>query len=346
MKLDTASVQTMDAITRHERAFYGWVREVTAPGSEHAVDLRPRVAEGLARVDANLAESLPTQARGSQTQDALLAHELSQWRGQTSSESAPGVVATVPEFGYPARTKHTGQVAVVTGGNRGIGFELCRQLALQGFTVVLTARDPVLGREAAEQLRAEGHDVVFEQLDVMRPKQAEALADACLERFGSVDVLINNAGVSLDPRQDLTPLAKQIRSFKVNFYGPMRVTAALTPLLAKANGRVINISSEVSTCHFEEVLAPAYQSSKAALNAQTRLDAERLGLLGISVNAVDPGWVQTAMGGGAAPDTPLDGVQATMWVATTDGPPTGGFFRRHIDPPPPSGEVQIARVAW
>ncbi|MEE8410451.1 MAG: SDR family NAD(P)-dependent oxidoreductase, partial [Myxococcota bacterium] len=258
---------------------------------------------------------------------------------------AASVVATVPAFGSPAKENHAGKVAVVTGGNRGLGFELCRQLALQGFSVLLTARDPARGEAAAAALRGEGHDVVFAPLDVTSDDDVRNLAGFCRDRYGRVDVLVNNAGINLDSTA-LDPMQKRMRSLEVNALGPIRVTDALAPLLEENGGRVINVSSELATTATTEPLFPAYQLSKSTLATESRLAASNLAARGIFLNVVDPGWVQTDMGGAGAPDTTVDGIQTTLWLATTGDPPSGGFFRRNKANPPPDGQVEISRAHW
>jgi NAD(P)-dependent dehydrogenase (short-subunit alcohol dehydrogenase family)/mannose-6-phosphate isomerase-like protein (cupin superfamily) len=262
------------------------------------------------------------------------------------------VVAVVPIFEKPALQAHQGQVAVVTGGYGGIGLETCRQLGRQGFSVVLTGRGAAAGRRAAAALEGEGLSAVFQPLDVTNPDSVKALATFVEDRYGRADVLVNCAGIALDPPGvDLAGRSKAdvlAATFAVNTYGPMRVTDALLPLLRRTPGgaRVINVSSELATSRWSGEGYAAYRSSKAALNLHTQDIARELNGTGVVVNAIDPGWVKTRMGGADAIDTTLEGVQALLWLATTEDPPTGGFFRRSKTATPPDGMVAIEKEAW
>jgi NAD(P)-dependent dehydrogenase (short-subunit alcohol dehydrogenase family) len=172
-----------------------------------------------------------------------------------------------------------------------------------------------------------------QSLDVAEPSQIKALVDFCRDSFGKIDVLINNAGANFDatvnPIDD--PVQKLSESMQINAYAPMMLTQSLVSLLCKGSGsrgRVVNISSEVASSEFSDLIFPTYQSAKSALNNMSRAMAPELLKEGIYLNVVDPGWVQTDMGGPNALDSKSDGVQAALWLATTDEPPSGGFFRR------------------
>ena len=223
------------------------------------------------------------------------------------------------------------RVAVVTGGNRGLGLETCRQLGGRGMQVVLTARDTEAGRDAAAELRSDGHDVTFRRLDVTSSAQVEELARFLSDETGRVEVLVNNAGVYLD--RGVAALDVDLdavrRTMDVNAYGPLRLCQALVPMMRRRGyGRVVNVSSGSGAFDEMGTGTLAYGASKTWLNAMTRkvaLEAEGDGVL---VNAVDPGWVRTRMGGREAPRTPEEGADTIVWLATLpeDGP-TGGFFR-------------------
>jgi NAD(P)-dependent dehydrogenase (short-subunit alcohol dehydrogenase family) len=230
------------------------------------------------------------------------------------------------------------KVAVVTGGNRGLGFETCRQLARLGFRVVLTSRDPRQGDASTETLRGEGLDVVFHPLEVTHPESAGALARFIESREGRLDVLINNAGAALDAQ---VPGGRRVagvleaapeslrRSFETNCLGALHVSQALVPLMRRrGSGRVVNVSSGKGALSDMGSGWPGYRLSKAALNAFTRILAEELKGTRIKVNAVCPGWARTGMGGPQAPRSPEEGVETIVWLATLpDDGPTGGFFR-------------------
>lgn len=226
------------------------------------------------------------------------------------------------------------QVAVVTGANRGLGFETCRQLAQQGLKVVLTSRDAAKGEAAANTLKQDGLGVVFHPLDVANGGSIQCLATFLNEEFGRLDVLVNNAGVFLDSSQTGASVFEAKHevlrsSMETNAFGPLFVCQALVPLmLTKDYGRIVNVSSGMGQLSEMNGLYPGYRLSKTALNALTRILADELKDTNILVNSVCPGWVRTDMGGGSAERSVEQGVETTVWLATlpTDGP-RGGFFR-------------------
>ena len=222
------------------------------------------------------------------------------------------------------------RVAVVTGGNRGIGLELVRQLAHDGYLVLLAARDPEKGAVAAEGLRSAGLGVESRQLDVADPDSVARLG-AELERDpGRLDVLINNAAVDYDTWQSAFDADLDVvrEALDTNLLGAWRTAQACLPLLRRSpSARIVNVSSGAGSISEMGSGAPAYSISKAALNALTRILAADLRRDRILVNAVCPGWVATDMGG---PDgRPVeDGAASVMWaVRLPDDGPTGGFFR-------------------
>ncbi|RUW32892.1 SDR family NAD(P)-dependent oxidoreductase, partial [Mesorhizobium sp. M2A.F.Ca.ET.015.02.1.1] len=194
-------------------------------------------------------------------------------------------------------TKNSGKVALVTGGNRGIGLETARQLAELGFTVLIGVRDLAKGEAAARKL---GGKVEAIELDVAAPEAAVSAAAEVERRFGQLDVLVNNAAIHYDPSaQALQPDWTVIReAFETNVFGAWRVAAAFAPLLsASGHGRLVNVSSEGGSLASMGAGAPAYSTSKATLNALTRIVAAELRGSGVLVNAICPGWVATDMGG-------------------------------------------------
>lgn len=224
------------------------------------------------------------------------------------------------------------RIAVVTGGGRGIGFEICHQLGQSGCTMVLTARDAKKGEAAAAKLRAEGSDVRFHVLDVTSAKSIAALAAFLENEFGGVDILVNNAGIMIDPRGSRladSDLKTFRATLETNTLGPLALTQALLPLMKKRNyGRIVNLSSGLGQLSEMGGGTPAYRVSKAALNAVTRIAAAETRGANILVNSMCPGWVKTDMGGPNAPRTVAQGAATAVWLATLpDGGPTGGFFR-------------------
>jgi len=217
--------------------------------------------------------------------------------------------------------------ALVTGGNRGIGFEACRQLARSGLRVVLTARDPDRGADTAEALRNEGLDVSFEELDVTDGGSVEACARRLSDAGIEVDVLVNNAGVY--PTEGVFSISEETfeRALEINTVGPFRTCRTFVPAMVRRGyGRVVNVSSGGGS--FGEGIGPvAYGASKAAQNALTVKVAEAV-RGDVKVNAMCPGWVRTEMGGSGAPRSPVQAADTLVWLATlpTDGP-NGGFFR-------------------
>lgn len=220
------------------------------------------------------------------------------------------------------------RVALVSGGNRGIGLEVCRQLAERGYTVVLGSRDEERGREAAEKLRG---DVHAHQLDVCDDESVERLASQIEEEFGRLDVLVNNAGISNDNGQSgvEADLDRVRASLEANLLGAWRLSEAAIPLMKRNGyGRIVNISSGLGALEDMGGGTPGYRVSKTALNALTRILSSELRGTGILVNSICPGWVQTDMGGQSASRPVEEGADTPVWAATLpNNGPTGGFFR-------------------
>jgi NAD(P)-dependent dehydrogenase (short-subunit alcohol dehydrogenase family) len=225
------------------------------------------------------------------------------------------------------------RIAVVTGANRGIGFEICRQLGRRGgIRVVLTARDKKKGEDAAERLRGEGLDIDSYELDVTNEKSVKTFAGWLTDTCKRCDILVNNAGVMLDPRGSRV-LDSKIKTYRdtleTNLIGPLMLIQALAPLMKKHDyGRIVNVSSGQGQLSDMGVGTPAYRVSKTVLNALTRTLAAELKGGGILVNSMCPGWVKTDMGGAGAPRTVEQGADTALWLATLpEGGPSGGFFR-------------------
>ena len=225
------------------------------------------------------------------------------------------------------------RVAVVTGGNRGIGIEICRQLAkVDGMHAVLAARDAKKGETAAQKLRDEGLDVEFYPLDVTSEPGVKTFAVWLEATCKRCDILINNAGVMLDPRGSRvldSTLVNWRDTLETNLIGPLLLSQALVPLMKRNDyGRIVNVSSGQGQLSDMGVGTPAYRVSKTALNALTRTLAAELKGSGILVNSMCPGWVRTDMGGAGAPRTVEQGADTAVWLATLpDDGPSGDFFR-------------------
>jgi len=215
--------------------------------------------------------------------------------------------------------------ALVTGANRGIGLETCRQLAKGGMRVLLGARDPAKGEAAARALSGEGLSVEAVALDVTDAADVQALRP----RLATVDVLVNNAGIDYDTDETaLSADLERVRTiFETNLFGAWAVAEAVAPAMrARGWGRIVNVSSGAGSLSTMGRDPPGYSASKAALNALTKLLAAELAGAGVLVNSVCPGWVATDMGGGGRPIR--DGAAGVVWAATLpDDGPTGGFFR-------------------
>lgn len=218
----------------------------------------------------------------------------------------------------------------MTGGNRGIGLEVCRQLAQHNHIVILGSRDDTKGREAAREVSGDGLTIIPCQLDVTDLESIEQVRSHVATDYGRLDVLVNNAATLYDSWQDAidADLAQVREAFETNALGAWNMVRAFLPLMRKSrHARVVNVSSESGSLASMGAGTPAYSVSKAALNALTRILAAELRRDRILVNAVCPGWVATDMGGPGG--RPVEkGAASVVWAALLqDNGPTGGFFR-------------------
>ncbi len=223
------------------------------------------------------------------------------------------------------------RIALVTGANRGIGVEICRQLARRGIRVLLTARDERKGRLAVTRLQQEERAVQFHQLDVADAASVHTVVKFVEAEFGGVDILVNNAAIYLDggvPGLKID-LATVRETMEVNTYGPLLRCQALIPLMRRRRyGRIVNISSGGGSLTDMTGGTLAYRLSKTSLNAVTRILADETRGSGIFINAMCPGWVRTEMGGRHAPRSVEEGANSAIFLATLpDNGPTGGFLR-------------------
>ncbi|MGZ4807982.1 MAG: SDR family NAD(P)-dependent oxidoreductase [Thermoanaerobaculia bacterium] len=223
------------------------------------------------------------------------------------------------------------RVALITGSYRGLGLATAAALALKDLDVIVTARDAAKVEMALRALFGRGK-VRGEILDVDDAASIEKLR----QRVGDVDVLVNNAAVYLDESESVLDVDIDLarRTFETNVLGPLRLMQLFVPgMMRRRWGRVVNVSSGAGQLSSMRDYAPSYSASKAALNAMTRMVADAAKGTGVLVNAVDPGWVRTEMGGSNAPRSIEEGIDTIVWLATLpDGGPTGKFFhdRREI----------------
>jgi NAD(P)-dependent dehydrogenase (short-subunit alcohol dehydrogenase family) len=234
----------------------------------------------------------------------------------------------------------TNKVALITGANKGIGYEVARQLGQQSITVLIGARDEVKGDEAAEKLRAEGIDAHAVKLDVTDGATIDATKKLVEEKFGKLDILVNNAGITggygWDTPPSDVPLDTVRKVFETNFFGVIAMTQAFLPLLKKsAAGRIVNVSSGLGSLtllsdanyEFSRINFLDYNASKTALNAITLSFAKEFKGTPLKINAADPGYTATDMNANTGTKTVAEGADTPVWLATLpDDGPTGGFF--------------------
>lgn len=237
----------------------------------------------------------------------------------------------------PATDRPNQRIALVTGANRGIGFEVCRQLAAQDIIVYLGARNDTAGHQAANKLRQEGFDVRPLRIDTDAPETFAKAKDVVEQAFGRLDILVNNVGIGCDWQYTAAnvPMKLLRDTFDINFFSVADLTQHLLPLLEKSPaGRIVNQSSAIgslslhsSPSSWEQGDRPlAYSASKTALNAFTLHLACALKDTKIKVNAAHPGIVKTDPNPGGL-ITPAEGARTAVALALLgDDGPTGGFF--------------------
>jgi len=233
------------------------------------------------------------------------------------------------------------KIAFITGGNKGLGFETARQLGKLGITVVIGSRDAAKGKAAVEKLKAEGIDADAVRFDITKAADYKEVCGYFEKRYGRLDILINNAGVSKEEfmagnRTSSTSAEVMHETFDTNFFGAVQLTQTLLPLLRKSPaGRIVNLSSILGSLALHadpnspiyNAKAFAYDASKAALNSFTIHLAHELKDTNIKVNSAHPGWVKTDMGTDAAPMEISEGAKTSVALATLpeDGP-TGSYI--------------------
>ena len=223
------------------------------------------------------------------------------------------------------------KIAVVTGGNKGIGFGICRSLTKQGIRTILTSRDVSKGETAKKQLKQEGLDIIFHPLDVTDQSSIDLIASFLTNEFGHLDILINNAAIRKDAGMMGMDVPVEIvrEMMETNLYGPLMLCQTLAPLLKKSPaGRIVNVSSGMGSLASMGGGSPAYRITKTALNAMTKVLASEFQGTGVLVNCCHPGWVRTDMGGRGASKSIDEGADTPVWLALLpkEGP-TGGYFQ-------------------
>jgi NAD(P)-dependent dehydrogenase (short-subunit alcohol dehydrogenase family) len=234
--------------------------------------------------------------------------------------------------------EHKGKVALITGANKGIGFQVARELGDAGMTVLLGARSSQLGESAAAKLKADGADAHFIELDVTRPDTIGKAAEKIRAEYGKLDILVNNAGIVAKgdgPPSVVDPGAVR-QTLEVNFFGVLAVTQAMLPLVRNApSGRIVMVSSGLGSItwnadpnwSFAAFKPLGYNGSKAILNMLTVQLAWELKDTPIKVNTVNPGYTATDLNGHSGPQTLEEGAAETVrQCLVPDDAPTGGFF--------------------
>ena len=235
------------------------------------------------------------------------------------------------------------QIALVTGANKGLGFEISRQLAQQGIKVVMAVRDLGKGKISATKLLQANLDVELQCLDVTKLKTIRVVHHYLQKTYGRLDILVNNAGICLDGEKQPSEVSTSIirQTLETNFIGSVTTTQIMLPLIRKSKaGRIVNMSSgrgsltqhSDSQCQYAKTLA--YNSSKTALNAFTVMLAAELKDTAIKVNSADPDWCRTDMGTKAATYSVEEGADTPVWLATlnADGFTRGFFNSRQLIP--------------
>jgi NAD(P)-dependent dehydrogenase (short-subunit alcohol dehydrogenase family) len=230
-----------------------------------------------------------------------------------------------------------GDIALISGANKGIGFEIARGLGAKKITVLVGARDEARGQAAAGKLKSEGADARFVKLDVTDSGTIERAAEWIEKEFGRLDILVNNAGVAeFGTKPSDVDLAKVREVYETNFFGPVALIQRMLPLLRKSrHGRIVNVSSSLGSLTlssdpnspFADFVALGYNTSKSALNSMTIQFAKDLKGTPIKVNAICPGYCATDINGNSGPRSAAQGAVAAIQYATIgeDGP-TGGYF--------------------
>jgi len=222
------------------------------------------------------------------------------------------------------------KVAIVTGANRGIGYETCRQLSQLGIITILTSRNETKGEQAVDALSEGEGELLYHQLDVTRSVSIARLKNYVIDNFQQCDILVNNAGVFLDRGVSILDLQEETlqETLQINFMGSLKMCQKFLPLMQESGyGRIVNVSSTMGSISSMGAGSAAYKLSKLMMNGMTRILAAENDKADIKINTMAPGWVRSDMGGPSAPRTLSQGADTIIWLATLpeDGP-SGGFF--------------------
>jgi len=229
------------------------------------------------------------------------------------------------------------QTVLITGANKGIGYEAARQLGQKGYYIYLGARQPAYGQQAVEKLQSEGIQAEYVQIDVTDVATIHSAAEQIRQRSGSLDVLINNAGIAAGSNAPSEEAIEDIRKvYEVNVFGAIQVLQIMLPLIKEApQGRIVNVSSGLGSLAFNsdpshehyEANSLSYNSSKTALNAVTVIFSKEYKETPIKINSVDPGYTATDLNGNSGPRTVEHAAQTVIGLALIDeNGPTGQFY--------------------
>ena len=234
-------------------------------------------------------------------------------------------------------SSQSNKTALVTGGNKGIGFAICKGLLNVGFDVFLAARDTEKGKEAIAKLSTDSNLVQLVELNITDDESVQSAVASVSNRTDSLDVLVNNAGIYPDEELNILTVSRSLltKAMNTNAFSPINIIQAFIPLLEKSdNPKVVNVSSGNGQLDGISANAPSYSLSKLALNGATIILADALKSKNIAVYAMCPGWVKTDMGGSSAPRTPEQGADTAIWLATEASmKESGKFFRNRSEQP-------------
>lgn len=233
-------------------------------------------------------------------------------------------------------TESNGKTALITGADRGIGFETAKKLGLKGYTVLVGSRNKNRGQEAANKLNELGINAETLQIDVTKRATIENAYDQIDQAYHKLDVLVNNAGIALTDDVLPSTVSEEVlrKTFDTNFFGSFTVTQIMLPLIKKSvAGRIVSLSSSVGSLDWQShplegaPINPAYAASKNGVNALTVMFARELSDTNVKVNAADPGWTATDLNGFNAPRSVEEGAKIVVKLATLpDDGPSGQFM--------------------